>query len=137
MLREGAVGGGRRVPQGVGHDVGVKVGRDGQLGVAQHLHDHAGWDVLREEEGRAGVPEVVEPDSSTPARRVSSSNSRVRLRRSITVLTVEVKTSPESVHLGLAANASLAWIARWRRSAFNDASGKGMVRREREDFGGL
>jgi hypothetical protein len=46
----------------VGEDVRVGVEGDGYGGVPKHLGDVLWVDVAAQQKGRAGVPEVVEPD---------------------------------------------------------------------------
>ncbi len=71
----------------------------------------------------------------TPAAAISSSKSRLRLRGSITVPTVEVNTRPVAGHCGPSTRASAAWRARWARSTLTDRVGSGTVRRDRPVFG--
>jgi hypothetical protein len=47
-----------------GADVGVDGGGDADVGVAEEFLDHDEFDALLQEEGRGGVPEVVEPDAA-------------------------------------------------------------------------
>lgn len=45
----------------VRHDVGVRIHGHGNLTMPQHLHDHSGVRIARQEDARTGMPEVVEP----------------------------------------------------------------------------
>jgi hypothetical protein len=49
---------------GVLYDVRVHVHGDADLGVSEDLHDHAGRNPGRREEGRGAVPGIVQPDDA-------------------------------------------------------------------------
>ena len=44
--------------------MGVEVGSNGELRVAEDLHHGSGRDVLGQQQGGAGVSQVVEPDAA-------------------------------------------------------------------------
>jgi hypothetical protein len=76
--------------------------------VPEDLHHHSRWHVLRKQEGRAGVPQVVEANAANACFGDEFVEKRFKLRGSITVPTVEVKTRPESTQAGPSARASAA-----------------------------